>query len=602
MKTELPNHFYTDNRIGPYVFEQRLGEGGMAVIDKVWHTGLHRFEALKLPRQRGAERADPAFIHRLLSEARIAAGLHHPHIVTIFNITDEDAPQPYFAMEFVDGYDIGKLLKERQCLPLADAVPILQQVASALDYAHAHGVVHRDVKPSNVLLKERPPGEDMVAPQWLVKVVDFGISRALADNSGGTRLTRNGMIVGTPEYMSPEQAGGAADLDYRTDIYSLGVVVYEMLCGRPPFTAADGASPISVLVKQIHDAPQPPIDHLPHLPHAANDAVLKALAKDAAVRFDTCTDFVTALSTGLEPAAVASHLGIQHSALGSPIAATATAIPAAGVTRPELRNPDAKTVVFAENETKAEGDPPPSTPSVARTRSATLLAGLGGLLAGAWLVHTLGAPPQVPNKAVSTPLTRTNTPATPKVTLAKPISTVTTTQPRQSGLVKSALPTLVQRRWVQKRLFRAIPFAHRVTRTQSLLVGRRRTTRRGQPGRREVLLKIGYQGSKEISRQIVGNRIVKTPVPQLELAGVRQTASAPRTSARTVHKKAAASVHSGGKAAAVRKRRAKAARKSAKGMQRSPGQPRGRDVIETIVGELLKRGGRQGRDRNRFRD
>ncbi len=228
-------------RVGPYEIRERIGEGGMATVYKVWHTGLHRFEALKVPRQSSVS-TDSEFVQRLLVEARIAAQLFHPHIVAIHNVSEPEAPIQFFAMDLVAGYDLDALLERRGRLSIHESLSILRHVAEALDYAHIHGVVHRDVKPGNILLQEvSDPGG------WMAKVVDFGISRA-AEDTGGTKLTKSGMIVGTPEYMSPEQAGSGEPVDFRTDIYSLGIVAYQMLCGRVPFTASEGVSRMSILM------------------------------------------------------------------------------------------------------------------------------------------------------------------------------------------------------------------------------------------------------------------------------------------------------------------------------------------------------------------
>lgn len=586
MKTEQPQqaaHAYHDNRLGPYVLHERLGEGGMAVIDKVWHTGLHRFEALKLPRQKGVPAADAAFSHRLLAEARIAAGLHHPHIVTIFNVSEEDASQPYFSMEFIDGCDIGKLLKERHSLPLEDALPILRQIASALDYAHANGVVHRDVKPSNILLKDVPaPAEPPVrespagAPrQWHVKVVDFGISRALEDSSG-TRLTKEGIFVGTPEYMAPEQAGGGV-IDARTDIYSLGIVAYEMLCGRPPFTAVEGASPVSILVKQIHDAPPPLIEHLPQLPSTVNDAVLKALSKDSAQRFATCAEFVSALSAAPDhvpaavPAAVAQTLAPAEKAgaeTGQGLEAREATPAATGVTRPEWRPDHAPTALLAAADLEAATALAKPRPRAMRSRLSTLLAGLGGLVVGAWLVQTRGPRPPEQKEALSHVVAPAQTRKTVKNTVA-PVA------PAPHAVAR----TVAQRRRVQKRLFRTIPFARRATRTRALLAGQQRIARKGQSGEREVILVVTYAGQREMGRQVVSSRVVKAPRPQLELLGTRKPERAARKRSRP-------SVRTVARPPAWRAARPR----------RSSSHPAGRDLMDSLVGELLKRGGpRHGR-------
>jgi len=260
-------------------------------VYRVWHTGLHRHEALKLlPPDRAVDRR---FAERFLAEARLAARLRHPNIATIYSVSDADTQPSYFSMELVEGEDLARVMAKGP-LPVVDAVPILRQMAAALDYAHASGVIHRDVKPANVLL--RPELDRAVT----AKLVDFGIARAAeADDQ---RLTSAGTILGTPEYMSPEQAEGLP-VDYRSDIYSLGVVAYEMLCGKPPFKSS-ARSAIQVLMAQIREQPRPPSEIAPGVPEEVSRAMLRALAKQPGERYASCSDFVNALDAASRPIAV----------------------------------------------------------------------------------------------------------------------------------------------------------------------------------------------------------------------------------------------------------------------------------------------------------
>lgn len=278
--------------IGPYEVKERLGEGGMAAVYKAWHVGLHRYEALKIPR---GGNIDPSYVQRLLTEARLAAGLCHPHVVAIHSVSEPGAPVPYFAMEWIEGRDLLAWLKERGRLTVQETVRLLEPVAAALDYAHERGVIHRDIKPANILLQENPG----LPPT--PKVVDFGISRAAGEDDGATRLTRSGMFVGTPEYMSPEQSGSGAEVERFTDLYSLGVLAYEMLCGVPPFTVGSGVSRLAILVQHVRDTPPCPSQRCPGVPPAAGEAVLRALAKAPEDRYPTCCAFIAALSRAAEP-------------------------------------------------------------------------------------------------------------------------------------------------------------------------------------------------------------------------------------------------------------------------------------------------------------
>ena len=270
---------------GPYRTDALLGKGGMAEVFKVWNGNLQRFEALKaLP---PALAHDRSLVERFLREARTAAGLQHPNIAAVYGVSQSNATQPFFTMELISGGDLADLIAQRGRFTLDEALPILRQIASALDYAGARGLIHRDIKPANIMMNA--DGNE-------IKVVDFGIARA-HEESGGTRMTQAGMIVGTPEYMSPEQAGSGAPVDARTDQYSLGVIAYEMLCGEPPFVAQRDTSILMVMMQHVNDAPRPPLEWTPDLPRNVNAAILRALAKDPAQRFASCSEFVSALQS-----------------------------------------------------------------------------------------------------------------------------------------------------------------------------------------------------------------------------------------------------------------------------------------------------------------
>ena len=305
--------FSKGEKIGPYLVSEKVGAGGMATVYKAWHEGLHRFEALKVPRapaddaffddspSNGAGKnfgAGSAYVTRLLAEARVAAGLQHPNIVSIYNVSEPAASVPFFAMEWVDGEDLARVLRRKIRFSLEETTEILAPVASALDYAHSRGVIHRDIKPANILLSQK--GE-----KWTPHVVDFGISRAAEEDDGATRLTKNGMLVGTPEYMSPEQSGSGEPVDFRTDIYSLGVVAYEMLCGEVPFCAREGVSRLSILVAHLSKTP-------PHLapdslfPRPIAQVLLQALAKTPDERPQNCAAFIEALRQ-IPPETVKEH-------------------------------------------------------------------------------------------------------------------------------------------------------------------------------------------------------------------------------------------------------------------------------------------------------
>jgi len=217
---------------------------------------------------------------RFLREIRYASQLNHPHIARLLDSGETDYLL-WFVMPFVPGETLRQVVRRERMLPIDRAVRVATEVLDALAHAHEHGLAHRDIKPDNIVCS----GESGAI------LVDFGIARAIA-TSGEDRVTRSGFVVGTEEYMSPEQAGGSPDIDGRTDIYSLGVVLFEALAGRPPFSAASAAA---VLDMQQH-APPPDLRKLRRdVPRALSDTVMKSLAKAREARWQTASDMRRAL-------------------------------------------------------------------------------------------------------------------------------------------------------------------------------------------------------------------------------------------------------------------------------------------------------------------
>ncbi|MCH7716743.1 MAG: protein kinase [Gemmatimonadetes bacterium] len=260
-----------------YTLVRELGSGGMATVYLARDLHHDRDVAVKVLR---SELASALGVHRFLSEIRITARLTHPNILTLIDSGEADGFL-YYVMPYVEGESLrGRLSREKQ-LPLDDALRITREVADALSYAHSHDVIHRDIKPENILLEA---GHAVI--------MDFGIARAITA-AGGERLTETGLVVGTPVYMSPEQAAGGGELDRRTDVYALGCVLFEMLGGQPPFT---GPTTEAVLHQHL-TADAPPIHNLrPAAPPALAAAVARALAKAPADRFDTVAEFGAALT------------------------------------------------------------------------------------------------------------------------------------------------------------------------------------------------------------------------------------------------------------------------------------------------------------------
>ena len=258
-----------------YSIEIELGSGGMATVYLARDLKHDRQVALKVlhPHLAAVVGAE-----RFLKEIKTTAHLQHPHVLPLFDSGEADGLL-FYVMPYVDGESLRERITREGQLPVADAVHITSDVASALDYAHRHGVIHRDIKPENILLHD---GRAMVA--------DFGI--ALAPSAGDSRLTETGISLGTPEYMSPEQALGDRDLDARTDIYAAGAVLYEMLTGAAPFT---GSSVQAIVAKVITEKPVPPTRLRGDVPAYVEDAVVTALQKDPANRFPTAAALQAAM-------------------------------------------------------------------------------------------------------------------------------------------------------------------------------------------------------------------------------------------------------------------------------------------------------------------
>ena len=260
-----------------YAVERELGQGGMATVFLAQDLKHERRVAIKVM---GHDLAAQLGADRFLREIKTAAQLNHPNILPLYDSGEADGLL-YYVMPFVDGGSLRDRLDREGALPLEDALRIAQEVADALHTAHASGIIHRDIKPENILFIAGRP-----------VVADFGIARAVRA-AGGENLTQTGMAVGTPAYMSPEQAAGDPHLDGRSDVYALGCVLYEMLAGRPPFT---GRNAMEVLARHTMDAVTPVRTARPTVPPNVDETVLRALAKVPADRFATAREFAEAVA------------------------------------------------------------------------------------------------------------------------------------------------------------------------------------------------------------------------------------------------------------------------------------------------------------------
>jgi serine/threonine-protein kinase len=259
-----------------YVVERELGRGGSGTIYCAKDVRYDRKVAIKVLR---AEVAALLGADRFLQEIRVSANLTHPNIVALYD-SGQAGDVLYYVMPLLHGETLREVITRERQLPVDRAIDIAQNIARGLEYAHRQGVIHRDIKPENVFLHEGQP-----------IILDFGIALALA-TAGADRLTYPGSFLGTPAYMSPEQASGDRDLDVRTDVYALGCVLYEMLAGDAPFT---GSNVQSVIAKILHETPSRLARLRPSVPANVDDAVHRAIAKVPADRFSSAGEFAAAL-------------------------------------------------------------------------------------------------------------------------------------------------------------------------------------------------------------------------------------------------------------------------------------------------------------------
>src|SRR5205823_9844548 len=268
-----------------YELESEVGRGGMRIVYCARDRRLKREIAIKVLPPELSFRAD--IRQRFLREAETAAQLNHQNIVPIYTVEEKDN-LVYFVMAYIKGDNLGQRLQQHGPMPPVEVRRSLREVAEALAYAHNRNVIHRDIKPDNIIIDEET-GRAMVT--------DFGIARALTD-MGDSRLTATGMAIGTPAYMSPEQSAGDRAIDGRSDLYSLGVVGYQMLCGQTPFVASNTPS---MLVKHLSERPIPVDERWPDLPPDLSRAVMMCLERDTADRFPNAAAFAAALSGGAMP-------------------------------------------------------------------------------------------------------------------------------------------------------------------------------------------------------------------------------------------------------------------------------------------------------------
>jgi len=400
---------------GRYLIVRRIGEGGMGAVYEAKHTVIGKRVAVKVLLEKFHSNRD--LVARLLQEARLASSIGHENIVDVTDFGTTDDGRSFVVMEFLEGEPLAQLVMREAPLPVERSLRIARQVASALGAAHAKGIYHRDVKPENVYLVRRGDAD-------FVKVVDFGISKAVKqggeDPAESYRLTHTGLLLGTPLYMSPEQARGEDDLDHRVDVWALGVMLYECLTGEVPFHANNYLGIISQVLTR--DAP-PPSRLRPELgiPPAVETVVMRAMEKDRLKRYQTMADLEHDLERLLA--------GDQN--IGAPVGAASTTPPELAPVEPSVlrrwRLAFVGSVVMAAGIAIAlrhPSDAHPTTPEdgeAAQIASAALPAPVAVKPAPAAVPTAPAQPPAVEARATTAPAAVAAHPARVAASHHKPI-------------------------------------------------------------------------------------------------------------------------------------------------------------------------------------
>jgi serine/threonine-protein kinase len=371
--------------LGSYVLIDRIGEGGMGAVFKAQHQHMGRVVALKIIRK--DKLSNPKAVERFKQEVKAVARLHHPNIALAFDAGEANGTH-FLSMEFVDGQDLSRLVHDTGPLPVAQACDYIRQAALGLQHAHERGLVHRDIKPNNLLVTLTPTGESTVSgrlPLWgTVKLLDLGLARLEQEMSEQDRaLTREGAVLGTPDFLAPEQALGAHTVDARADLYSLGCTFYFLLSGRPPFHAESVAQ---LLLKHQLEHPTPLETLRSDIPEGVLAIIRSLLAKEPDERIQTAGELAAALepfSGGGPSAPVPAAAPAPESAWASIAAADEKPRPA----RARAQSADDRTVALEEEEPPAQAKKPKprkgrkaAPPAAGRTGLLLALAGAGALV------------------------------------------------------------------------------------------------------------------------------------------------------------------------------------------------------------------------------
>ncbi len=410
---------------GKYRVDRVLGEGGMGVVVAAVDLQLERRVAIKFLLPEYSQQHEAA--QRFLREARAAVKIQSEHVARVIDVGTMESGAPYMVMEYLEGGDLAALLDERKALPAEEAVAYVLEACDAIAEAHSVGIVHRDLKPANLFLARQPDGSVRI------KVLDFGISKALVTSTTGIdpSLTRTSSMMGSPLYMSPEQMKSAKHVDPRTDVWALGVILYELLTGEPPFYAE---SIPELSAKVLLDEPVPIRSVRGEIPEALESAVNRALAKDPAARFANVAEFASALAP-FGPARTRAN--VERAGRVLKVSSRGSITNEAPPPRRDSKAPYALTAAAWTDSGAATATPPSGAAGRGRLIGGGVAVGAVAIVVGFLVFRNGGPPPATATSGMSTPHLAAEPPAPPPQPPAK-----VEAKPAPAPAVITVAPTL----------------------------------------------------------------------------------------------------------------------------------------------------------------